>query len=187
MLQDAATYILACVFVYAAFYLLAVRGRPRSAGWLLAWGAVLLFVALLVGSAWGETVNPLIRRGAWVEAGRAAAGFLVVLAGLGAFLYGGFRFVQETGSTLGDETMQRNLTVVRQWEKQSPAGVRAARRQNVGLLWRTWRSGLGWLLVGLGGIGAGGLVSGEGGDFPARAAVTLVLLAIGVWLLVKER
>lgn len=144
MLEDVVTYILACAFVFAAFYLLGVRGKPRTAGWLAAWGVVLLFVALLVGSAWSETVNPLLRRGEWVQAARAAAGFLVILAGLGAVLYGGFRFVQGK-----------------------------------------WRPGTGWLLVGIGGIGLGGLVSGEGEDVLARAVVTAVLLGVGGFLVWK--
>lgn len=55
MLGDVVTYVLACAFAFAAFYLLGVRGRPRTAGWLAAWGVVLLFVALLVGSAWKTT------------------------------------------------------------------------------------------------------------------------------------
>ncbi|MCS7178812.1 MAG: hypothetical protein RML46_07805 [Anaerolineae bacterium] len=72
---------------------------------------VLLSVALLVGSAWRETVNPRMRRGEWVRAGQAGAGFLVILAGLGAVLYGGFRFVQATLQALGDEALQWNLVV----------------------------------------------------------------------------
>lgn len=55
MAGDAVVYTLACAFVFAAFYLLGVRGKPRTAGWLAAWGVVLLFVALLVGSAWKTT------------------------------------------------------------------------------------------------------------------------------------
>ncbi|MCX7855731.1 MAG: hypothetical protein N2556_07120 [Anaerolineae bacterium] len=187
MLEDAATYVPACAFVFAAFYLLGVRGKPRTVGWLVAWGVVLLFVALLVGSAWRETVNPLMRRGEWVQAGRAGAGFLVILAGLGAVLYGGFRFVQATLQALGDEALQRNLAVIRGRQRDSLAEVRAARRENLRLLGRAWRPGTGWLLVGLGGIGLGSLVSGGGEDLLARAAVTAVLLVIGGGLLIANR
>lgn len=183
MLESVVTYILAYAFVFAAFYLLGVRGRPRTVRWLLAWGVVLLFVALLVGSAWRDTVNPLIRWGAWGEAVWAVAGFLVVLAGLGAVLYGGFRFMQETSWAFGDEAMQRNLAVIRERKKHLPVRLRAARWENLRILWRAWRPGTGWLLVGLGGIGLGGLISGEGEDFLARTAVTLVLLAVGGLLL----
>lgn len=126
MLESVVTYILAYAFVFAAFYLLGVRGRPRTVRWLLAWGVVLLFVALLVGSAWRDTVNPLIRWGAWEEAVWAVAGFLVVLAGLGAVLYGGFRFMQETSWAFGDEAMQRNLAVIRERKKHLPVSARGA-------------------------------------------------------------
>ncbi|MBC7227840.1 MAG: hypothetical protein H5T61_11510 [Thermoflexales bacterium] len=189
MLEDAATYILVVAFVYAAFYLLGVRGRRRTAGWLAAWGVVLLFVALLVGSAWRETVGPLLRRGEWVRAGREAAGFLVILGGLGAVLYGGFRFVQATFRALGDPAMGRNLEVIRARKGRTLADVRAARRENARLLLRAWRPGTGWLLVGLGGIGLGGLVSGAGGDLLARAVVTALLLVAGgvlVWRTAKD-
>lgn len=185
MLEDAVTYALACAFVFTALYLLGVRGRPRTAGWLAAWGVVLLFVALLVGSAWRETVNPLLRRGEWGEAGRAAAGFLLVLAGLGTVLYGGFRFVRDTGRALAGEAIQRNLAVIRQRRKHPPDRVRAARQENLRRLWSAWRPGTGYLLVGLGDIGLGGLVSGEGKDVLARAVVTAAMLGVGGFLVWK--
>lgn len=59
-----------------------------------------------------------------------------------------------------------------------------ARRENLRLLWRVWRPGTGWLLLGIGGVGLGGLVSG-GEDFLARTIFTLALLAIGGFLLLK--
>lgn len=183
-LEDVATYGVALAFVAAAFYLLAMRKRPRSIGWFAAWGVVLLFVALLLGSLWKETVSPLVRQGEWEQAGRAAAGFLVILAGTGAVLYGGFRFLWGTVRAFGDEALQRNREVIRCRKEHTPAEVRAARWENLRLLWRVWRPGTGWLLIGVGGIGLGGLVSG-GGDFVARAVFTLVLLAAGGFLLLK--
>ncbi len=185
MLEEFVTYILAYVFVFSAFYLLGVRGRPRTVKWLLAWGVVLLFMASLVGSAWRETVGPLIRRMAWREAFWAMAGFLMVLAGLGGVLYGGFRFLQETSRAFGDEAMQRNLAMIRERKMYLPARVRAARRENLRILGRAWCPGTGWLLVGLGGIGLGGLVSDASEDFLARTAITLLLLTVGGFLLWK--
>lgn len=81
-----------------------------------------------------------------------------------------------------DDALQRNLAVIRQRKDHTIEEVRVARRENLRLLWRVWRPGTGWLLLGIGGVGLGGLVSG-GEDFLARTI--LALLAIGGFLLLK--
>lgn len=104
-LVDVATYGMALASVSAAFYLLAVRKRPRSIGWFAAWGVVSLFTALLLGSLWRETVSPLVRQGEWEQAGRAAAGFLIILVGVGAVLHGGFYILKGTVRAFNDDAL----------------------------------------------------------------------------------
>lgn len=57
---------------------------------------------------------------------------------------------------MGGEKLQQNVTTIK--DKPSPAEVRAARRENTLILFRSWKPGLRWFVLGFLLIAVGGFL-----------------------------
>lgn len=112
-----------------------------------------LFVGSILWSMWAETVRPLLIAGDTRGVVLHLVGLPLILAGTAVIVYGGIVFVRATFAAFGNETLQQNARAIR--AKQASA---AMRWQNAKILFRAWRPGTLWLLLGFALIAAGGFL-----------------------------
>lgn len=189
LLGATAAALLGSALWFGAYFLLmrltlgdkAAWNRPtRLAGWLI----VTLIAGSVVWSIWFESLGPYLRAGKYRAFLMTAAGILGMLLGMGLVLYGGAKSLRNMLRMYGsDEEFRRTLTAVD--AKRSPTVDRRTRWQNLkkvlGMIWRAWSPGTGWLMMGLGlMVGpAGYLVDFDLGLDPVRMALGLGLMVVG--------
>lgn len=124
------------------------------------WALILIGAAFVGSILWSivfETLLPLVREGNWLALANNVVGIPIILLGTGVIVYAGFVFVRDTFAQFSEEgALAQNVATIK--GKPSPAEVRAARRENMLILFRAWKSGLRWFVVGFVLIAIGGFL-----------------------------
>ncbi|MCD6552661.1 MAG: hypothetical protein J7M16_01470 [Anaerolineae bacterium] len=187
VLVSATAAVLVSAFWFGVYFLLiriALRGEvawsrsQRLIGWLI----VSVIAGSVVWSIWFESLLPYLRAGRYKEFLITAAGILGMLLGTGLVFYGGAKSLRSIFTLYGDEEFLQMLAAAK--AKRSPTTVRRARLKNLltvlGMLWRAWAPGAGWLMIGLGlMIGPAGYLS----DFDLGLDVTRLTIGLGLMAL----
>lgn len=145
--RDLTAEIGAMAFVIAAFYLLFLPRKERFArhAWP-AWAAVGLFLLAILWSMWSETLRPLVEAGETVHALYTALGLGSIVLALLVLTYGGFLLVSRVLWTMHEESFVRNAEIDHAGRKHYPPEVvRAARRENLRLVFHAARPGCLWM------------------------------------------
>lgn len=130
--------------------------KSNKAGYYILWTLGILFVGGILYSVVSETLLPLWNEGSKDEFMHNIIGIPVILTGTGILVYGGFRFVKDTFSTMGNEKLITNTSKIR--TKETPKEIKSeARKENFQMLLNAWKTGgkylgLGALLITAGGI-----------------------------------
>jgi hypothetical protein len=123
------------------------------------WALIVIGAAFVGSILWSivfETLLPLVREGNWLGLANNVVGIPIILLGTAVIVYAGFVFVRDTFSSLAGETLKQNVATIK--GKPSPEEVRAARRENMLILFRAWKSGLRWFALGFLLIAIGGFL-----------------------------
>ena len=124
---------------------------------LAKWGlyAVLaIFVASILWSMWVETLRPLLRSGDTAAFVNNLIGLPITLIATGFIIYGGYRVILASLSTLTSDPVKKNLAVITSEEKDD--GLRSAQLQNAMMFFRAWVPGGSIMLLGFGLMALGG-------------------------------
>jgi len=114
------------------------------------WMLAILGASVLAAILWSfftDTLQPLLHRGAYWQAASNILGFGLILTGLGFLIFGGLSFLAGSYQTLQSPLLRKNREQIR--ANTSPESVRQARHENMRLLWRTWKSALRWIGLGI--------------------------------------
>ncbi|MCD6401435.1 MAG: hypothetical protein J7L73_05840 [Anaerolineales bacterium] len=118
----------------------------RLALWFMAIVLILIFCAIL-WSYLSDTLIPLIQQGNYLHAAFNLFGFIVMMVGLGFFVYGGFLFLTVSYQALLSPQLKANRERIH--ANLSRESVKIAKRENLLFLWKTWKPSFLWLGLGI--------------------------------------
>ncbi|MBN1634631.1 MAG: hypothetical protein JW917_10735 [Ignavibacteria bacterium] len=130
--------------------------KSKNAGYYILWTLGILFLGGILYSVVSETLLPLWNEGSKDEFMHNIIGIPVILTGTIIFVYGGYRFVKDSFSTMGNEKLITNTSKIR--TKETPKEIKStAKKENFQMQLNAWKTGGKYLLLGALLIIAGGI------------------------------